>query len=238
LEIEFVGHPRILPIGAERAQRRAELLERSPGGVRARRPISTGSEARSMAMSAEPLFTPVGSSHLGRPSLLARYASLPDLRHAIDTLEGEGVDGDHLTMVARHRDMPGGTERQRADSRMLSHTMLYLAFGVIIGALAGAAFGAALTGLIVLIWSELDASGWIVLMITVWFAAGGAVLGCFTAVSRVVGFSESWALTFEDEPEGPVWLAVFEDVDDPAELATHTHALEVVTDPPPLRPEH
>jgi hypothetical protein len=191
-----------------------------------------------MAMPVEPLFTPVGSSHLGRPSLLARYASLPDLRQAIDTLEGEGIDGDHLTMVARHQDMPGGTERHRADSRMLSHTMLYLALGVVIGAIAGGIFGVVLIGLIVLIWSDLDASGWIVLLISVWFAAGGAVLGCFTAVSRVVGFSESWGLTFEDELEGPVWLAVFQDVDDPVELATHTHALEIVTDPAPLRPEH
>jgi hypothetical protein len=190
-----------------------------------------------MAMPAEPLFTPVGSSHVGRPSLLARYRSLPDLRHAIDTLEGEGIDGDHLTMVARRQDMPGGTDRHRADSRMLSHTMLYLALGVIIGAIAGAAFGAALIGLVLLLWPDLHATGWIMLMLTVWFAAGGAVLGCFTAVSRVVGFSESWGLTFEDEPEGPVWLAVFEEVDDPAELADHTHAVEVVTDPPALRPE-
>jgi hypothetical protein len=190
-----------------------------------------------MTMHAEPMFTPIGSSHLGRPSLLARYASLPDLRHAIDTLEGEGMDGDHLALVAPEGAMPGGTERHRADSRMLSHTMLYLAFGVVIGALAGAVFGAALIGLIVLIWSDLDASGWIVLLLTAWFAAGGAVLGCFTAVSRVVGFSESWPLTFEDDSDGPVWLAVYEDVEAPDELASRTHALEVVTDPAPLQPE-
>jgi hypothetical protein len=190
-----------------------------------------------MTTHAEPMFTTVGSSHLGRPSLLARYASLPDLRHAIDTLEGEGMDGDHLALVAPEGAMPGGTERERADSRMLSHTMRHLAAGVILGALAGAAFGAALTGLIVLIFSDLDASGWIVLLITAWFAAGGAVLGCFTVISRVVGFSESWPQTFEDEADGPVWLAVYEDVDAPDDLGSRTHALEIVTDPAPLQPE-
>jgi hypothetical protein len=183
----------------------------------------------------QPLFTPVGSSHLGRPSVIARYASLPDLRHAIDVLEGDGVDGDDLTIVAPADDMPGGTDRRRSDSRVLSHTMLALAVGVLGGALVGGLFGAAVMGLVVLVWQGLDASGWVFLMLTVWFAAGGAVLGCFFAISRVVGFSESWALTFEDETDGPVWLAVFDDRELPAELASRTHALELVTDPAPLQ---
>jgi hypothetical protein len=189
-----------------------------------------------MASSMEPVETPVGSSHRGRPSLMARYASLPDLRSAIDTLEGQGIDGDHLSIVGPNGELPQGTDRRRADSRFLSHTMLYLAIGVVGGAVAGALFGAALIGLVVLVWSGLEASGWVFALLTVWFAVGGSVLGGFFAISRVVGFSESWPLTFEDEPDGPVWLAVFEDVDDPAELATQTHALEIVRDPDPLRP--
>jgi hypothetical protein len=188
-----------------------------------------------MATNAEQLFSPMGSSHRGRPTIMARYASLPDVRSAIDTLEAQGVDGDHLSIVGARGELPGGTERHRADSRFLSHTMLFLALGVIGGALAGALLGAALVGLVLLVWSGLDASGWIFALITVWFAAGGAVLGCFMAISRVVGFSESWPLTFEDDPGSPLWLAVFEDVDDPALLASRTHALEVVADPAPVR---
>jgi hypothetical protein len=184
----------------------------------------------------QPHFTPVGSSHFGRPSVIARYASLPDLRHAIDTLESDGVDGDDLTIVAPADQLPGGTPRRRADARVLSHTMLALALGVIGGALLGAALGAAIIGLVLLVWSGLEASGWVFLLLTVWFAAGGAVLGCFFAVSKVVGFSESWPLTFEDEHDGPVWLAVFDDVGEPTELAKRTHAIEVVTDPDPLEP--
>ncbi len=176
-----------------------------------------------MAASMEPLHTPVGSSHLGRPSLMAKYASLPDVRQAIDVLESQGVDGDHLTIVGSSGDLPQGTDRRRTDSRFLRHTLLYLAIGVLGGALVGAAIGAALIGLVLLVWSGLEASGWVFALLTVWFAVGGAVLGCFVAVSRVVGFSESWPLTFED-------------VDDAVELASRTHALEIVPDPEPVQP--
>jgi hypothetical protein len=189
-----------------------------------------------MAASMEPLHTPVGSSHLGQPSLMARYASLPDVRHAIDTLESQGVDGDHLTIVGPQGELPRGTDRRRADSRFLSHTLLALAVGVLGGALAGAVIGAALIGLVLLVWSSIDATGWVFLLLTVWFAVGGAVLGAFFAISRVIGFSESWPLTFEDEPDAPLWLAIFEDVDDPTDLATRTHALEIVSDPEQLHP--
>ena len=189
-----------------------------------------------MAANPEPLHTPAGSSHVGRPSLMARYGSLPDVRNAIDTLEAQGIDGDHLSIVGPRGDLPEGTDRRRSDSRFLTHTMLALAVGVLGGALVGAAVGAALIGLVVLVWSNLDASGWVFLLLTVWFAVGGAVLGCFFAISKLVGFSESWPLTFEDEPEGPIWLAVFEDVDDPDLLASRTHALEIVADPESVRP--
>lgn len=184
-----------------------------------------------MASPTEPLVSPTGSSHHGRPSFLARYGTLVDVRHAIDTLEAKGIDGDDITIVGRKGELPHMTDRRRADSRVLSHTMLALAIGVLAGALAGAAIGAVVVGLAVLLWPGLEATGWVFLLITVWFAAGGSVLGCFTAVSKVVGFSESWPLTFEDETNGPLWLAVYEDVDDPGDLAARTHAIEVADDP-------
>src|SRR5690349_6816375 len=136
-----------------------------------------------MAANMEPLHTPVGSSHLGRPSLMAKYASLPDVRNAIDALESQGIDGDHLSIVGPSGDLPHGTDRRRADSRFLSHTMLYLAIGVVGGALVGAVIGAVLIGLVVLVWPDLEASGWVFLLLTVWFAVGGSVLGGFFAIS-------------------------------------------------------
>lgn len=63
-----------------------------------------------MATRAQPEFAPVGSSHVGRPSFVARYASLPDLRHAIDPRPGDGVDGDSLTIVAPADRMPDVTD--------------------------------------------------------------------------------------------------------------------------------
>jgi hypothetical protein len=188
-----------------------------------------------MASGIHPTKTPVGSARRGRPSLMAKYASLPDVRNAIDTLESQGIDGAHVTIVGAG-DLPQSTNRRRVDSRFLSHTMLYLAIGVVGGALLGGLVGAALMGLVVLLWPGLQASGWVFLLLTVWFAVGGSVLGCFFVISRMVGFSESWPLTFEDEPEGPIWLAVFEDVDDPELLASRTHALEIVPDPDPVQP--
>src|SRR5262245_43525093 len=112
-----------------------------------------------MAAPADPLVTTMGSSHGGRPSLLARYRTLPDVRRAIDVLEAEGIDGDDLALVGRADALPGGTDRHRSDSRFLSHTMVMLAVGVLGGALLGAAFGATLIGLVLLVWSGLDASG-------------------------------------------------------------------------------
>ena len=109
--------------------------------------------------------------------------------------------------------------------------MLWLALGVIGGALAGAAIGAVFIGLVVLLWSSLDASGWVFLLLTLWFAVGGSRPRMLLRGLRVVGFSESWPLTFEDETDGPVWLAVYEEVEDPEELAARTHTLEIVRDP-------
>ncbi len=192
-----------------------------------------------MAASTDPtqtsMQTPIGSSHVGRPSLMARYASLADVRSAIETLEAQGVDGDHLSLVGPSGDLPQGTDRRRVDSRFLSHTMVFLAVGVLGGALAGAVIGAALIGLVLLVFSGIEASGWVFLLLTVWFAVGGAILGAFFAVSRVIGFSESWSLTFEDEPEGELWLGIFEEVDDPAGVASQTHALEFTSAAKPVQ---
>ena len=47
----------------------------------------------------------------------------------------------------------------------------------------------------------------------------------------IVDTSESWPLTFEDEPEGPLWLAVYSDVSAVEAVVPSTHPLEVVRDP-------
>ena len=190
-----------------------------------------------MAASMEPLHTPVGSSHLGRPSLMAKYASLPDVRQAIDVLESQGVDGDNLTIVGSSGDLPQGTDRRRTDSRFLRHTLLYLAIGVLGGALVGAAIGAALIGLVLLVWSGLEASGWVFTLLTLWFAVGGAVLGCFVAVSRgrrvlrVVAARRS-----RTRPRVRSGWRCSRTSTTPSSSRSRTDALEIVPDPEPVQP--
>jgi hypothetical protein len=185
-----------------------------------------------MALAAGDLPTSPGTAHDARPSLLVRYGTLVDVRHAIDELEAHGVDGDQLALVgepAAH--LAGSTDRRRADSRFLSNATLAIAVGVIGGAVLGALLGAALVGILLLLWSGLSDPGWVFLLLTGWFAAGSAVLGAFAAISRSIGFSESWPLTFEDEPSGPLWLAVYADASAAADVVPSTHPLEIVREP-------
>src|SRR5437868_9750684 len=185
-----------------------------------------------VASIARDLPTSPASAHDAHPSLLVRYGTLVDVRHAIDALEAHGVDGDQLALVGEPAAKLGGsTDRHRADARFLSNTTSAVAVGVIVGAILGALFGAALIGIVLALWPGLHNRGWVFLLLTVWFAAGGSVLGGFTAISRSVGFSESWPLTFEDEPEGPLWLAVYADAAAAEVVVPTTHPLEVVRDP-------
>jgi len=185
-----------------------------------------------MSTPARELPTTPASAHDAQPALLARYETLVDVRHAIDTLESHGVDGDQLALVGHTAAHLGGTtDRRRADRRFLTNTTLALAVGVIGGALLGALVGAAIIGLVLLLWSGLDDKSWVYILMIAWFAVGGAVLGGFAAISRSVGFSESWPLTFEDEPDGPLWLAVYADPATVEDVVPGTHPLEIVRDP-------
>jgi hypothetical protein len=185
-----------------------------------------------MSTAATELPTTPATAHDAQPSILARYGTLTDVRHAINELEAHGVDGDQLALIgeaAAH--LSGHTEVRRADRRFLTSTTIALAVGVIGGALAGALLGAAIIGIVLLLWSGLDEKGWVLLLLTCWFAAGGAILGAFAAISRSVGFSEAVSDTFEDEPEGTLWLAVYAYPAHAEEVLPTTHPLEIVRDP-------
>jgi hypothetical protein len=154
--------------------------------------------------------TPLGGSHEGSPAVLAQYPDLEAARHAIQQLEQQGVDGDDIALVGSSaRALERGATRERSDSRILSHSGLAIVAGVIMGGLVGAVLGAITIGVILLLWSGLDARGWVYGLMVAWFTAGGALLGAFGGVSRSIGFSESMAITYEDEPPSPPWLAVY-----------------------------
>jgi len=181
-----------------------------------------------VTMTAATMPTPHGSAHDARPSLLARYRSLREVRAAIDLLEARGIDGDHIALVGAGAIAAERTaDRTRTDRRFLRTTSAAIAVGVVLGALAGAVVGAALMGVTLAVWDSATSPGWVFGLMTAWFAAGGAVFGAFAAVSRRVGFSESWPLTFEDEPDEPLWLAVYDDRGDLPAAVHATHPSEV-----------
>jgi hypothetical protein len=173
--------------------------------------------------------TPRGSSHAGRPSLLARYRSLPDVRDAIEGLESAGIDGDDLALVGEAAlQTERGTERTVADRRILERASLALAVGVLAGAVAGAVVGAALLAITFAIWTPPVEPGWVFGLVTAWFASAGSLFGAFVAMSRHTGFSESWPLTFADEPGEPLWLAVYAPLDEARPAVEATGAVEML----------
>jgi len=175
--------------------------------------------------------TPHGSAHDGAPAVMARYHTLVDARYAIRSLEAHGVDGDDIALVGEAAHVEASTERHTTDRRFLKSVSAALAVGVLIGAIAGGVLGLAVMGLVAVLWPSVVDSGWVFVLMVGWFAAGGAVLCAIGAVARAIGFSESLSLTWEDDPDAPIWLAVYGDTDEVRNDVEATRPLEVVDDP-------
>ena len=175
--------------------------------------------------------TPHGSAHDGIPALLARYRSLLDARAAIRTLEGKGVDGDDLALVGAAARAEATTRRATLDRRMLSSTTLSLAVGIVAGAVVGALVGAIGMLVVMVAWPHMASGGTVYVLMVCWFAAAGALFGSIGSVMRTLGFSESLPLTWEDERDEPVWLAVYGEHDHAVEVVATTDPVEVVDDP-------
>src|ERR1700730_902662 len=76
-----------------------------------------------MSTAARELPTTAASAHDAQPSLLARYGTLADVRHAIHALEAHGVDGDQTALAGETgAHLSGHTEVRRADRRFLANT--------------------------------------------------------------------------------------------------------------------
>ena len=183
------------------------------------------------AISTPPISTPHGSAHSGTPSVLARYHTLVDARYAMRNLEAHGVDGDDLSLVGEAAHTEASTERHTADRRVLTTVAGALAVGLAVGALLGTLVGAAVMAVVALAWPDLVDSGWVLGLMVAWFAAGGALLCSIGGVARVVGFSESLPLTWEDDPDAPIWLAVYGDAEQRRSEVEATRPLEIVDDP-------
>jgi hypothetical protein len=130
-------------------------------------------------------------------------------RTAIEALENAGVDGDDIDLLGRRAEAARTpTSPARADRRAAVHMAKRIALGAAVGAVAGAVVGVAL-GLLVLAITSTGGGGGLVFAFALVGVGMGVVVTVFFSVERGVGFSDAWPLTFEDGPEGSVWVAVY-----------------------------
>jgi hypothetical protein len=173
-----------------------------------------------------------GSAHDARPPQMARYRTLPDARHAIEALEDHGVDGNDIALVGEGAiEAEHSPDRVERDKRFLSHTVLSVAAGALLGGLAGIAIGALCIGAVVLVWPDgIDHPLWAFAFVSGFVMAAGMVLGGFVAIARHTGFSESWDVTFGNAPGAAIWLAVYRDDQRTHDLLVQTHPMELRSD--------
>lgn len=154
----------------------------------------------------------------GVPSVLAQFPDLASARATILALESSGIDGDAISLVgARAEAARQSSSRSVADRRMLFFLLSRTIVGVLIGVVIGAV-SVGVLGLIVAAISDMDV-GAVAAACAIGGGLLGGTLGAFISVERSAGFSESWPLTFQDIPDGPVWLAVH---------GRHGHSTEVL----------
>jgi hypothetical protein len=142
-------------------------------------------------------------------AVAASFPNMGAARGAIEALEHAGVDGDDIDLVGHRADTARTpTSPGRPDRRVAGHIARRLGLGAIAGAILGAAVGLVL-GLIVLAVTSTGGGAALVAAFVVVGVGLGVVVSTFLTFERSVSFSEAWPLTFEDAPEGVVWVAVY-----------------------------
>jgi hypothetical protein len=162
-------------------------------------------------------------------AVAANFSDMEAARAAIEALENAGVDGDDIDLLGRRADAARTPTRPgRADRRVAGHMARSIALGAVIGAAAGAAVGVVL-GLIVLAATSTGGGAGLVFAFALVGVGLGVVVTVFLSFERSVGLSDAWPLTFEDVPEGSVWVAVYS-----RDPKTERRAYEALTGLEPL----
>lgn len=134
---------------------------------------------------------------------------MPAARAAIEALENAGVDGDDIDLVGRRAEAARTpTSPSNPDRRVAGHLVHRLGLGALVGVAGGAIVGVAL-GLIVLAVTATERRAGLVAVFVLVGVGLGVVVSVFLSFVRSVAFSSAWPLTFEDVPEGSVWVAVY-----------------------------
>ena len=143
------------------------------------------------------------------PAVAASFADMTAARGAIEALELVGVDGDEIELLGQRADAARTpTSPARPDRRMAVHILRRLGIGAVIGAAGGAVIGVVL-GLILLAATSTGGGAALVFALGLAGLGLGVVVSVFLSFERTVGLSDAWPLTFEDVPEGSVWVAVY-----------------------------
>lgn len=132
-------------------------------------------------------------------------------RVAIEALEHVGVDGDEIELLGQPADVARfPSQPQGPDRRMALHLVRRIALGALAGVLAGLVLGLLAGGLMVAAFNDTtDSSAGLVTAIAIVGVGLGVTLGVLVSFERAIGLSDAWPLTFEDVPDGPVWVAVY-----------------------------
>lgn len=142
-------------------------------------------------------------------AVAASFADMAAARGAVSALEHAGVDGDEIDLLGQRADAARTpTSPARPDRRMAAHIVRQLGIGAVIGAAAGAVVGVML-GLILLAATSTGGGAGLVFALGLAGLGLGIVVSVFVSFERTVGLSDAWPLTFEDVPDGPVWVAVY-----------------------------
>jgi enoyl-CoA hydratase/carnithine racemase len=157
---------------------------------------------------------------------------MKEARVAIEALENAGIDGDDIELLGRPvEDARPAPNPKVVDKRVARHLLPRIAAGALMGAALGAGFGLGLALVLAVVADSLGGGVGFVFAITLVGVGLGAVVGALINFERSVGLSDAWPLTFDDVPEGPVWVAVYTEdsrgVSRAADQLAQQHPLEL-----------
>lgn len=143
-------------------------------------------------------------------AVAARFPSMESARVAIEALEHAGVDDDEIELLGHPADVARDPSApQGPDRRLGLHLVRQVALGALGGAFAGVVLGLLIGLLVAAPTDATDSRSGLVTAIIIVGIGLGVTLGVLLSFERAIGLSDAWPLTFEEVPDGPVWVAVY-----------------------------
>jgi len=174
-----------------------------------------------------PTGQPAKHGRNGVPGVMARFPDVESAREAIGALESRGIDGVDVTLIG---DCAVAAEHVRTravpDRNVLRHATKLVVRGAVLGTIGGLLASGIVVGIGLLVSADVRDHALAQVMIIIAFTFLGAIVGSFFSIEQGVGYSEAWYLTFQDIPDGEIWVAVF-DRPDVARDVLADRALEV-----------